>query len=154
MKLRLRSLVLVGSILCSTLVARAADDPKDVVRYRQQVMKAMGASLKSLSAIAKGDVSYRQHAKVHAQELAQLSQLMVDLFPEGTGPTTPRSEAKAEIWTKPEAFRAATKELEKETRLLLTAAEADDLGTLKSVLLRVNGSCSNCHHSFRVENEK
>ena len=70
-------------------------------------------------------------------------------FPKGTGPEAGKTRALAEVWSKPEDFKAAQKVFADIAPKLLAAANASDIGAVKSSFGDVGKACKNCHDTFR-----
>jgi cytochrome c556 len=70
-------------------------------------------------------------------------------FPAGTGPEAGKTRALAEIWTRPEDFKAAQKVFSDAAPKLLAAANASDLNAVKSTYGDLGKACKNCHDTFR-----
>ncbi|MCU1347821.1 MAG: cytochrome [Acidobacteria bacterium] len=143
----------IAFLLLLSLPAGAADKPADVVKYRQSVMKAMGAHLTALSLVAKKQVSGRSQLASHAEAVRAMSAGLAAFFPKGTGPDTVKSEAKPAIWERWSEFEAAAKTLERDSALLAAAANEKD-GTLLAARLDATGkACAGCHKQFRQEHD-
>ena len=78
-------------------VAYAADDPKQVVKYRKSVMKAQLAHFQAIKAIVRGKVGFTGQLANHAMALELTGRGLTDLFPAGTGPDKMKTRAKPEI---------------------------------------------------------
>ena len=61
-----------------------AQDPADQIKYRQNVMKAIGGNMGAIAAIMKGQVAHKSHLKMFATALNADSKAVRDLFPEGS----------------------------------------------------------------------
>jgi cytochrome c556 len=137
--------------------AFAADEPANIVKYRQATMKAISGHMAALAAMAKGEVSFTDEAFGHAHAINQLSQNIDRLFPAGSGKgEIPDVETRAlpEIWHRGEDFQKAIMQLQGESKKLaeLTedgnfeqAAFAQQVGALGKQ------GCGNCHDTFREE---
>jgi cytochrome c556 len=128
-----------------------ADKPAVVVKYRENVMKAMGGHMGDLSAIVKGDVSYKDHVAMHAEGIAALARLIPSIFPQGTGPDKVKTETKAEVWRDWSRFTASAKALEDESNKLASLAKAGNMDAVKAQFQNVGKTCGGCHDSFRVK---
>ena len=65
--------------------ALAIDEPENVIKYRQSVLKAIGGHTGAIVAVVKGEVSYVGDVAAHARAIHEMSKLLPGLFPEGTG---------------------------------------------------------------------
>ena len=141
--------LLVFSCLVSLSVgAQEIGAPAEVVKERQALMKAMGAHMKALGPLASKKVAVAGHAEVHAKAIVELTRLMKDLFPKGTGPATGLSDAKEAVWTDEKKFAAAIQDMASSADGLLKAAQSGE--GLKAALDTTNDSCVGCHKPFRA----
>lgn len=134
--------------------AMAADEPGNIIKYRQATMKAIGGHMGALGAMAKGEVSFTDEAMGHAHAINEMSKNLARLFPEGTGKgdTDVKSIALPAIWEKTDEFQAAVKGLQDESAQLIVAAESGDPAAFGQQVgaLGKNG-CGTCHKAFREE---
>ncbi len=144
------------SILAAVVVfglaapAQAIDEPENVIKYRQSVMKAMNAHTGAIVSVVKGEVSYVDHVVVHARALNAMSKLLVGLFPEGTSQFEfPNTLALPEIWDDFSKFEAAAKALEVASAKMIEAAASGDLDAIGGQLQNVGKACGGCHKPFR-----
>jgi cytochrome c556 len=126
-----------------------ADEPEDIVTYRQAVMGAMGRHMKSTAMIVKGEVDRRDDLQGHASAMHAISLYACTLFPESTKGL--ESEALPKIWEDPPKFEAACKKLHETTNALAEIASGDDFDATKAAFGAVGKSCGGCHDDFKVE---
>jgi cytochrome c556 len=74
------------------------------------------------------------------------------LFPPGTEGPSPDGKygAKLQIWSQPEKFQAAVKQVEDQVAALSTAIKTGDK-TKAGVALKELDVCSACHNTFRAK---
>ena len=125
----------------------AADAPEATVKYRQAVMKTLGAQMTAMSLITKGEVSERERFPLHAQIAASVARDLASLFPAATANV--RSSALPAVWQKRSEFESEAKKLERETAKLDTLAHANDFAAATKQLAVVNATCRECHDAFR-----
>ncbi len=53
--------------------ALAVDEPQNVIKYRQAVMKAIGGHTGAIVGVVKGEVSYVGHVAAHARGINAMS---------------------------------------------------------------------------------
>ncbi|MCB9778961.1 MAG: cytochrome c [Alphaproteobacteria bacterium] len=128
-------------------------DAQKVYAYRHEVFEGIGAHMKALSMMVKGEAPVRQvDMKSHAIALQAMSTTVPHLFPKGTGPDAVKdTEALATIWTDPEGFAAATKAFQDSSAALVTAAEGGDMKVFSGAFRNVGKSCGGCHDNFRKD---
>ena len=140
-------------ILGLTAPALAADQPENVIKYRQGVMKAIGAHIGGIAGVMKGEVSFKDHIAAHARGLHEMSKLVGgDLFPEGTGNDAfANTRALPKIWAEWDDFEAAVKKMEDESAKLIEVAQGGDMGAIGAQLGNLGKSCGGCHKPYRAE---
>src|SRR5688572_17590576 len=82
---RIAATALVLATGLGAAVAFAADEPANIIKYRQNYMKANGGHIAMIAAMVKGEVSWTDELPAHAQALQEQSKHLLRLFPEGTG---------------------------------------------------------------------
>jgi cytochrome c556 len=146
----MRALALLILVMCSgQVLADEVGPPAEVIRSRQAVMKALGAHLKALAPLATKKVNLPGHAQAHARAIVDLTKLMRDLFPKGTGPATGLSDAKEAIWTDEKKFAEALGAMTVSADKLVKVAD-EPTGDLKLAVDVVNDACVGCHKPFRA----
>ena len=152
------SAVAGAGLLAATLgaAAFAADEPANIVKYRQAFMKANGAHITMISAVVKGEVSWTDELAGHAHALHEQSQHLLRLFPEGTGKddTEVKSAALPVIWERWDEFQQAAQAFEQESAKLVEVAESGDQTAIAQQLGAMGQEgCSNCHETFREKQD-
>jgi len=144
------------SILAATVLlgltspAQAIDEPENVIKYRQSVMKSIGGHMGAIVGVVKGEVSYVGHVVAHAQGINAMSKLLAGLFPEGTSQFEfPNTRALPEILDDFSKFEAAAKALEAESAKMVEVAASGDLGVIGAQLQNLGKACGGCHKPFR-----
>lgn len=129
--------------------AGAADEPANVIAYRQKVMTAIVGHIGAIASVLKGEVSYTDHVASHAKSLHATSLMLDDIFPEGSG--VGETRAKPEIWRERVKFDAAVKAFQDASAGLARVAEGGDMAAIGAALGKVGESCGGCHKPFRKE---
>ncbi len=150
--------ILVAATLALGLVATtaavpAADEPANIITYRQKVMSAIGGHMGAIAGIAKGEVSFKDDLIGHAHAINEMGKTLARLFPAGTGEEAGKTRALPAIWEQPAKFEAAVKALQDESAKLIEVAKAGgDMAAIGAQVgaLGKNG-CGGCHKSFRAE---
>ena len=153
-KARLRN-VLAGALALAAVAGvtstQAADDPANVIKYRDMVMSGLADHIGAIGAIVKGEVSYTAHIADHARSLHTTSLMLPDVFPEGSDQGETR--AKPEIWQDWAKFEGMMNDLREESGKLADLADAGDMGAIGAQLQKVGETCGNCHKPFRKEKQ-
>jgi cytochrome c556 len=136
--------------------AFAADEPANVIKYRQALMKANSAHITMIAAVVKGEVSWTDDLAGNAHALHEQSKNMLRLFPEGSGKgdTDVKSVALPVIWEQWGEFEAAATAFEAESGKLVEAVESGDQAAIARQLGALGKEgCGNCHETFREKQE-
>ena len=144
------SVVAAAVLLGLASPAQAVNEPENVIKYRQSVMKVIGGHTGAIVGVVKGEVSYVDQVAVHARGINEMSKLLVGLFPEGTSQFEfADTRALPEIWDDFSKFEAAAKALEVESAKLVAVAASGDLGAIGGQLQNLGKACGGCHKPFR-----
>ncbi len=135
-------------------VAYAADEPKQVVKYRKAVMKAQLRHFQAIKSIVRGKVSFTGLLANQAMALDLTGKGLTDLFPAGTGPDKIKSRAKADIWQDWKKFEASAKKLQQETAKLVKVANGGDMKAAAAQFKVVSKACNGCHKLFRAKKKR
>ena len=148
------SILAVAVVLVLGLGAQAlaVDEPENVIKYRQAVLKAIGGHTGAIVAVVKGEVSYLGDVAAHARAIHEMSKLLPGLFPEGTGRDNyPETRALPELWNDWAKFEAAAKDLQVQSATLAEVAEGGDLAAIGAQLQNLGKACGSCHKPFRAK---
>lgn len=143
-------LIGVAALTISAAGFAASDAEKNALKYRQNVMKAIGINMGSIGAMLKGEVEFDANAvKAHAGAIQQLSRTIPVAFKMKTGDAG-KTEALPEIWAEWSKFEAAAKTLDEEAGKMMEAAGSGDKGKIGAAMggFGKNG-CGGCHKVFR-----
>ncbi len=129
-----------------------AQDKEAAVKQRQDTMKRQGADLKYIADFAKGVSGDQENAGYKVQELQFTSGKLLALFVPGTSSADlpGKSNAKPEIWTDWDKFKAIIPAVQDAEDKLYAAVQAGDKPAILAALgnLGKNG-CGACHSQFR-----
>ena len=127
-------------------VAGLSQAQTDVIKQRQEDMKANGASMKAINGILEAsgpaaDVG-AEATKIHAKAME-----LATLFPAGSDQGD--TKAKPEIWQNADDFAAKLKALQDESAMLVTAASGGDMAVVKAQYEKLGGTCGGCHKVYK-----
>ncbi|HWW62661.1 MAG TPA: cytochrome c [Thermoanaerobaculia bacterium] len=142
-----RFLVLFACALLAT--SASADDASSLVKYRQSVMKSMGAHMSAMSLVVKKQVSSRAQLAAHAEAIRGVSDGLAAFFPAGTDPSRVTTAALPAIWQRSAEFSAAAQKLQREAAKLAAFAKSGDARGFDAQFERVGAACNECHKQFR-----
>ena len=132
--------------------ALAVDEPENVIKYRQSVLKAIGGHTGAIVAVVKGEVSYVGDVAAHARAIHEMSKLLPGLFPEGTGRDNyPETRALPALWNDRAKFEASAKDLQVQSAKLAEVAEGGDIAAIGAQLQNLGNACGSCHKPFRAK---
>jgi cytochrome c556 len=145
-----RKLVFTGMMLAALApLAVSAAEPEDVIKYRKNMMQAIGGHTSAAAAIVQGKVDYKAHLAEHARALQVLTKDIPALFPKDSdfGDT----EAKDEVWSKRADFEKAAKTAKTRVAAFAKAVQGGNPQAISASLKDMGEGCKGCHKDFRKE---
>ncbi len=138
----------LGSLALIGVAAYAESEPEDIIKYRQNVMKANGAHMAAAGAILQGKVEYKKDLAYHANTLKAINGGIPALFPKGSdfGDT----KALDGVWAKRAEFEKRAKDTGAKADAFAKAAGGDAKAALAK-FKELSDSCKACHKDFRKE---
>ena len=131
-------------------VAYAQVKPEHLLKYRQGVMRAVAFQFGPLTGVAKGEAQWGPAMAQKAVNLAALSVIAGDVFSPASKDLA-NSDAKPEIWAKPDDFKKVMAVYQAETAKLAALAKTDDLEAIMAQINAVGKACGACHEDFVVK---
>ena len=129
----------------------AKDRAAAFMHDRHEKYEELGDAMKAVSRELKGDSPDLAAVRKHAGTFAAFAPQIPSLFPPGTGPDAGKTEAKAEIWQKPDDFLAKSKEFTAAALAFEAAAKGSDLAAIRAAHGTMGKSCKACHDPYREE---
>lgn len=122
------------------------------LKYRQKLMSGVGADMGAIGDILKYGLPLQRDIAVYAQMLSKRAGLIPAAFERNVsaGPT----DAKPEIWTKPDEFREKTQALKTEADKLAQIAAGGDASAIGPQVKALGKACGGCHDAFRKPKEE
>ena len=120
-----------------------------LMKQRHENYEKIGDAMKAISRELKGDTPDLTQVRSGAAAIAQLAPQVPSWFPAGTGPDVGKTEARAEIWQKPEDFAAKAQAFREAAAAFDTAARGSDLAAIRSAHADLGKSCKGCHDLYR-----
>jgi len=143
------TIVLVAATVsaCTTGSAPRMVGTGDVIYDRQRLMKIQGQQWTDIQNKFKaGNI---EGIASNAEVLAVTSMQITSLFPEGS--TSPKSNAKPEIWQRWGEFESSAKNMTIWSERLRDAAKAKDEKAVADIMKDYGRvACGSCHTPFRV----
>jgi len=131
--------------------ALAADDAA-YIKYRQKVMSGVGADMGAISDILKNGLPFTAAIAIHADSLGDAAALIPTAFEKNI--STGATDAKAEIWQKPEEWKDAISAFEDAADDLEEAADDGEPTAIAAAVKALGKSCGGCHKPFRKPKEE
>lgn len=142
------SLVLAFTAIAILTVTSPASADEGALKYRSNVMKAIGGHMGAISGIIKGEVSFNEDLAGHAHAIAELAKSAPRIFPKGSN--VGKSQALPEIWSKPDEFKMVVDAFISESQKLADIAKSGDMGAFKGQFGKMaKAGCKACHDNFR-----
>ena len=140
--------LLISSLGLAALSAQAAD-PDDIIKYRKNVMKAIGGHTSAAGAIVQGKVDYKTHLAEHARALQAMTKDIPALFPKDSdfGDT----EAKDEVWSRRAEFEKAANNAKTRVEAFAKAVQDGKQDVIMARFKDMGDGCKGCHKDFRKE---
>ncbi len=138
------------ALLGIAIVAEAQTAPAEIIKQRQELMKANGAAAKALTEMVKGEKPYDQSAAHQAaMTINNNSKKIPSLFPAGSGSEAGvKTAALPKIWQDKSDFDAKAKALEEASAKLVAA---NDEAGIKAQFGNVGKTCGGCHQDYRAK---
>jgi cytochrome c556 len=118
---------------------------------RHEKYEAMGDAMKVVSRELKGENPDLAAVRKNAAIIHAFAPQIPSLFPPGTGPDAGKTDAKAEIWQKPDDFLAKSRDFTAAARAFNAAAQGSDLAAIRAAHGTMGKTCKACHDLYREE---
>lgn len=129
----------------------SAEQAKTIMHDRHENYERIGDAMKVISRELKASSPDLSQVRQNADVIATLAPQVPGWFPPGTGPDVGKTEAKAEIWQKPEDFTAKARAFEQAANAFKAAAQGTDLAAIRAAQAELGKSCKACHDLYREE---
>lgn len=143
---------LTSFLLAASFSLFAESEPEDIIKYRQNGMKASAAHMASMAAIIQGKVSYSAQLADHAKAVQALNKNIPALFPDGSD--FGETKALDAVWKDKADFAKRAKDTEAKSAALAQAVKGGDPKLYEPKFKELSESCKACHKDFRKKEEK
>jgi cytochrome c556 len=120
-----------------------------LMKERHENYEKIGDAMKAISRELKAEAPDLAAVRTGAATIAQLAPQVPSWFPAGTGPDVGKTEARADIWQKPEDFAAKAQDFQKAAAAFDTAAKGSDVAAIRAAHADLGKSCKGCHDLYR-----
>lgn len=144
--------VLVPACILTAITGAASAGDADHIKYRQQMMEAIGGHTAAISTIVKGKLPLMEHLEEHADQLADLAEMIPAAFQKKVveGPT----DSKPEIWSSMADFEKLSEAMRVASEGLAAAADTKDRKAVALAMRDLGKSCGACHQPYRKPKEE
>jgi cytochrome c556 len=126
----------------------------EVVKARQQGLKALGAAFKVIRDELQADAPDAAKVRKASADIAQAANAFDEWFPAGSGPDSGvRTNAKPEVWTDPVGFAAAREAFVREANEWAQVAKRADVSAWREGAASLGQRCKGCHDKYRQKRE-
>lgn len=147
-----RRAVILGVVSLTFMAGsvHAESEPDDIIKYRQNVMKANGAHMAAAGAILQGKVGeYRKHLGEHVRAIQEINRDVAALFPKGSD--FGETKALDGVWQKRAEFEKRAKDTNQKAAAFGKSVAAGDTKAQLAAFKELADSCKACHKDFRKE---
>ena len=145
-KKRLLHSAIIALLLCGAGAVAMAQG--DAIKTRQEAMKSNGGAMKAIKAVVEANGPAADIA-APAQKIAEVAANIPALFPQGSD-MGGETSAKPEIWQNWDDFKAKADSLKMQADMLVSAAQAGDIATVRAQFEKVGGACGTCHKAYKA----
>lgn len=150
----LRGSMAAAGIVLLAVTALPVSAGEGAIKYRQSVMKALGAHMGAMAIILKGEGGNKADLKGHAHAMAELAKIARGVFPEDSSSMEGVTRAKDDIWNKPGEFKAVLDAFETESAKLAKVAQGADAAAFGAQFAALGKkACGTCHKKFRAKKQ-
>lgn len=122
-----------------------------LMKARHEKYEAIGDAMKAAGRELKASSPNLAVVRKSADTIAAFAPTVPGLFPAGTGPDVGKTDAKAEIWQKPEDFRAKAADFNRAAKAFQAAARGGNLDAIRAAQGGLGKSCKACHDLYRED---
>jgi len=138
----------VTALLACGQAAAQFKNADDAIEYRQGALTVMGNHFGRIGAMTSGKVPFDAKAvQANADLVATLAKLPWSAFIEGSDKGD--TNARPEVWSQADKFKAASQKLEDATVKLAAAAKTGNQDAIKAAFGATGEACKACHDDFR-----
>ena len=130
--------------------AVTGEQARKVMHDRHESYEKFGDAMKALSRDVKAASPDLAAVRKNAAVFTDLGPQMLSWFPPGSGPEAGKTDAKAEIWQKPEDFTAKSRAFNQAATAFQAAAQGSDVAAVRAAYADLGKSCKACHDLYRA----
>lgn len=134
-----------------SLVAIPRETAVQLMQERHDNYEKIGDAMKIITRELRTDDPNLAAVRTGAATIASLAPQVPSWFPAGTGPDVGKTEAKAEIWQRPEDFSEKAEALEQAAKRFEIASQGTDVEAMRAAHKNLGQTCKACHDLYREE---
>jgi cytochrome c556 len=142
--------ILLASVCLVAGTAFAAES-EDIIKYRQNVMKANGAHMAAAGAIINGKVDFKGQLGDHAKALQTINKDINSLFPKDSD--FGETKALDAVWKNNADFQKRARDSAQKADALAKTVASGDSRNYAARFKELSDSCKACHKDFRKEEQ-
>jgi cytochrome c556 len=136
------------------VASAAAADVVSVIQARQTHFKEIGKAAKAMAEQLKSPTPSVAVVQSSVKQIDVLAPQLPSWFPVGSGPMAGvKTQAEAEIWTKPDAFKRDAAAFADAAHKLDVVAAGGDLAAIRTQAQAMGQTCKTCHEAFRQRDD-
>lgn len=140
-------------------IAYAQLKPEDAIRVRQSIMRVVAVNFGPVAGMAQDKIAFNKDLFVaNAVRMESVWAMGANRFfvpgsdkPVAGAKIAGFTDAKADIWSQPDKFKAAFDKNGEEVGKLAAAARSGDEKAMKAAAGEVGKACKACHDDFRAK---
>jgi len=137
-----------------TVASAAAADVLGVIAARHAHFKEIGKAAKAMSEQLKSPTPEIPVVQAAVKQIDALAPQLPSWFPAGSGPAPGvKTEAKADIWTKPDEFKRDAAAFAEAAHKLDVIAAGGDVSAIRTQAQAMGQTCKTCHEAFRQRDD-
>jgi cytochrome c556 len=139
-------------VMCAS--AAVAADMAQISQARHDHFKEIGKNMKGLGDELKSGAPSLVKISAYAKRIDELAPQLPTWFPEGSGPGHGfKTQAKAEIWQKPDEFKKDAAAFVAQADKLNAVTASGVMGDIGAQTKALGGACKTCHEAFRERDD-
>jgi cytochrome c556 len=144
----------IGALTTAAVSIAQNAAPADTIRARQQNLKDMGASFKTVRDQLRVSSPDFAAIKTAGADIKSKADAMATWFPKGTGTEAGiKTGALPEIWTDTAGFDTARKNFVAAAGKFAEVTASGDKAAIQAGVGPIGGACKGCHDKYRLKED-
>lgn len=125
-------------------------EARQIVKERRAVFILIQRNFKLMIDTVKGKREFdKAQLSAAARQMQSISTMLPELFPAGSNPGKPQSNATEAVWNKHDMFMRNLQHYLEMTSQLANNAESMDKNAFKAAVMKLGQECKQCHNEFK-----